>query len=119
MKIKIAIPTDDKINISENFDTSDFFKLITIENREIASEKFIRNSAIESQKDSTNYIKQIIILLNDCDYIILKNISADVKKYLEEQNKNIVETSEKIITNAELNFLTELIRNESNTCCCP
>ena len=120
MMTKIAIPTNDKINISNDLLRSESFIIIEVACGKITAEYFIENKTVKTgnnnEKIAPNNIGE---LLHNCDIIIVSNLIENVRNYFAAGNKEIVLTSEKIITNIANNFICELVRKESNTLCCP
>jgi predicted Fe-Mo cluster-binding NifX family protein len=120
MNITIAIPTNDKINISEKLEDSDFFKIITVECGKVKDEKFLQNKLPKTLKNSRiEYVAGISSMIPDCNYILVKECSEEIRNYFKEKKIEIVPSQEKIITNAVLNLICELAQKESDTCCCP
>jgi hypothetical protein len=120
MKTKISIPTNDKIFVSENFESSEFFKVITIDCGMIKSEKFVKNNINkQGPLGGTVQIAKTIELIADCDYIVARNPSDALKNYIKERKKTLLATTENIITNAEITIINDIVRMASDTCCCP
>jgi len=120
MKLIIAAPTNDKINFSESFETSEFFKIITAECGKIIEENFLQNKFLKTLKNNKiEYAAGIFDLLSDCNYILTATCSEEIKNYFKERKIIIVLANEKIVTNAVLSLICELAQKESDTCCCP
>jgi predicted Fe-Mo cluster-binding NifX family protein len=120
MKLKIAIPTSDKISISQNFLTPEFFKIITVGCGKIMEESFVQNKYLETFKNNRREcINGIMDLLKDCNYLLSINCNEEVIKYFKDRKIIMVPTSEKIVSNAVFFFISEMAQKESDTCCCP
>jgi len=120
MTIKIALPTNDRINISENITGSEFFKIISVDNGKIVEEKFLQSKFSEILKNKpVECVAKICDMIADCNYILTHSCSEEIKNYFKERKKIIVPTSEKIITNVVVDFIKELTTEESDTCCSP
>ncbi|MGD0712295.1 MAG: hypothetical protein ABR968_14060 [Bacteroidales bacterium] len=117
MKFTLAIPTSDKIHLTETFEASDFFKIINVESGKIIEESFLQNKFLKA--NAKEYVAGVYGMLSDCNYILTINCSEEIRNYFKERKKIVVPTTEKIITNAVSGFIIELTREDSNTCCCP
>ena len=112
--MKIAIPTNDAINIQDPFDSLKGFLVFTVQFGEITEEEYRQPSTNDPQ---TN--RDFFGLLNDCTHLI---VSAPGEKTLlihDKDKMKVITTQEKNITKIILNFMNESYRHESNTCCCP
>jgi hypothetical protein len=112
MKIKLALPTEDKLHISDSMFKADFFKIITFDSVNIIQEEY---RDVHSGMNN----KEIYDMISDCDVILFRAISKEFTEYLKTQKKQVIITTEKIITNAALKYVSEFYQRESNTCCCP
>jgi len=120
MNIKIAIPTNDRLNISSDMFRCEFFKIIEVKCGKIIGEDFLENTFFKSAKDKEDVALDFINnLLFDCDFIITSTLSNNVKNYFMSRGKKIVLTSENLISNITHSFICELARKESDTICSP
>ncbi len=120
--MKIAVPSNDKLNISNHFFCTKSFKIFTLEKGSIVNEEYRYNNfsgCNSAEKDIKKNQEMIYDLIRDCNTLIVRDIKDCHNEYLQNQNIEIVITDEKIITTAVLNYYGEIIRQESNTCCCP
>ena len=117
MKFKLVVPTNDKINLFENFEASEYFKVITVVSGKITEETFVKNDFKKNNKSEfvTNFCDNI----TDCNYILSGGCNDEIKLYMKERKKIIIPTSEKIMSNAVYGFIEEISRKDSDTCCCP
>lgn len=113
-KMKIAIPTIDKINIAEKFDEAAFLKIISVEYGKISYEIFV---SVPSLKNTDNLERMEIF--NNCSEVIVNDISASARKFFDIKKIKLIKATDTIITNIEIAYINELIRKESDTCCCP
>jgi len=114
MIMKIAIPTNDGVNISNNFFNSNSFKVFTVEKGFIIGEEvrtFNEEDEIPDQK--------MIDCVSDCDVFILDNKDSIDCELEKESEILIKKTCDIIITNIIVDFKNEQRRIESNYCCCP
>ncbi len=120
MIIKIAIPTSDRINISDDLLSCEFFKIIEVECGKITGEIFLQNKQFKAanMNEEAN-LESVNNTLSGCDFIISSLESDELKNYFTGKGKEIAVTTEKILSNVAFSFISELIRKESNTCCCP
>jgi hypothetical protein len=121
MNTKIGLPSDDKLIIADCCIQSRFFKITTVEKGQIIHEEYRNNTSV-----ADNFLCQpgnncpiVYELISDCDVFITNNINEELASILKDHNKQLVLTSEKIITNAVLRYIIEATRKESDTCCCP
>lgn len=119
MIIKIAIPTDDKLNISACSVNSVFFKVTAFHKENILSEEYRENPLPPGKSETSENNNKIFELISDCDVIITTSVSREFSEYLKSRNKRLQLTTDKIMTNAVQKFIFEFNRMESNTCCCP
>ncbi len=112
--MKIAIPTNDAINIHDLFDSVKGFVVFTMQFGEITDEEYRKPSTNDLQTNGN-----IAGLLYDCTHLIVS--VPDEKALLIQGNDKpkVITTPEKNITKIILNFMNESYRHESNTCCCP
>ena len=113
--MKIAIPTNDRLNIVNDLFNANGFLVFTIRFGEIMEEEFrpIRNNHPFANKDAWNEP------LDDCSFIIFSELNEQTENLLLKQKKQLVHTDEKIITKIILDFLNTTLMKESNTLCCP
>jgi hypothetical protein len=110
--MKVAIPTNDGINISDHFYNTQSFKVFTIEKGTIINEE-LRTA------EDTPMIENKIDLVSDCDVYIIDNDDTLETTFISEGEKIIEKTCNSIITNIIVDYKNEQQRIESNTFCCP
>lgn len=113
--MKIAIPTNDGLTLSADFGQAKGFLILTSELGEITGEELKWNRLSDTLCSSDGFLTPIL----DCDAVIVREIGPTNKRLVEEQNIEIIRTSESIITNAWVHYLENTLRKEANTCCCP
>jgi predicted Fe-Mo cluster-binding NifX family protein len=111
--MKIAIPTNDGINIAENTLDASGFLILSVEFGEILKEE-IRWKNTEGKKNITETICDMI---NDCPTLLVSKVSDNASPQL--SGLHIIPVKETIITNIIVNYLSETLHKEANTCCCP
>ncbi|MBI5217818.1 MAG: hypothetical protein HY958_02685 [Bacteroidia bacterium] len=120
MKIKLALPSEDKLNISDSLFKTYFFKITTFDTATIIHEEYRETyTIIDVNAETEKNYKKIYEIIADCDVIIFRTISEKFANYLKSREKQVIITPEKIITNAVLKYVIEYNQRESNTCCCP
>ena len=112
--MKIAIPSDDGINISKNLDLTKGFVVFTIQFGEIVEGEF-RQSVIDENKTE----KKIFNLVDDCTDLIVKESDQKSFAFSRKKELTIISTKETIISTIISSFLAESQRHDANTCCCP
>ena len=113
--MKIAIPTNDRLNIVNDLFNANGFLVFTIRFGEIMEEEFrsIRNHDQFPNQDAWK------APLDDCSLIISHELNEQNEKLLVKQKKQLVHTDETIITKIILDYLNTTLLKESNTLCCP
>ena len=112
--MKIAIPTDDGINVAPDFDSAKGCLIITLTLNEIVQEDLrwkTDNIGVSSD--------QLCSAISDCSILIIRRMNQTSKLTFLEKTVTIVQTTEKIITNAIVHYLEHEFLEASNTCCCP
>ena len=88
--MKIAIPSNDKINIAERTGRAKGFMVYKIENKEIKAFVYRINNTHDHDHDHgeehEHSHKELVEFLQDCDLIILKHIGKHLKRDLEKAN---------------------------------
>lgn len=100
--MKIAVATNDKINIAECIRTANCYKVFTLDSNVIVKEEFRDNYKSEEFNK----------VISDCSLLIVNNKVIDC-------NIPTVITSEKLITNAIVKCVNDKFSKECNTCCQP
>jgi predicted Fe-Mo cluster-binding NifX family protein len=113
--MKIAIPTDDGLNISQNFATAKEYLVSTIKLGEIVLQEMRMNPSGELMSfGERNYNR-----IEDCEKVMVREIDPEQMVYLKNHRKDIIKTREANITAALIKFLDFSAHEETNTCCCP
>ena len=113
--MKIAIPTNDGLNISRNISASRGFLVLEIGLGQILGEEIRWHTGQSTSRSGEEILDQI----KDCSTVLSVVIEKPFCKQLTGKRKNIVLTSETIITKAIMEYMEQSLRKESNTCCCP
>lgn len=120
--MRIAIPTNDKIVVSNNPAESEFFKVVTFRGEELMNEEFRPNPIKGGNHDSRitmSEANRLVYYLADCDVIICHTESSS---FYSSPVKNLIKTvvtKESLITKAALNYNGEYLQHERNSCCSP
>ena len=132
--MNLLIPTNDGIYIAPDFDEAHKFRFLSIVNGSVKKDEIrIINEGIEKEfqsgiygKTGTNSGKKEISLSKmksrnpEFQYIVIANrISKKSEKKLNENNFEVLLTTETNITNAILYYLKYHATSESDYCCCP
>ena len=118
--MKIALPTDDLITISESLVNANWFKVFEFQTEYITCEAVFKNPICEAGSVSMpGYLKQLEKLLYDCDALVLhQNDPIESKSFMHCSFKE-VRSDEAIITNAAIDHNNRLVYYYSNRCCSP
>ena len=115
LQMKIAIPTDNGLTLTTQFNTALAYLVLTLELGEIVHQEKRMNNGKEALVSDTHAYDTI----SDCDVVIVREIGAIQAGVLRAMGKEIIRTNETIITSAFMHYLGSSYRKESNTCCCP
>lgn len=109
--MKVAIPTNDGLTISQEFTQAQGFLVLTMELGRITSEELRWNSPADTPEFPST--------VADCDTVLACNIGPATMQLMAERHKEIELTRDPIITNACIHYLEHTLRHASDTCCCP
>lgn len=108
--MKIAVPTNDRISISNNIINAFYFKIFTVSVYGIIHEEFRE----KGQTSEASYAS-----VKDCLTVLTLSHDTQFENYVASRNVECAITNKKIITNAIVNYVNELIYKESNITCSP
>ena len=93
--MKLAIPTDDKINLPYHLRFTNGFLIVEIIDGEIKNQDYrsIRSSDKMDEIGSTISYRRIVESVNDCDLIILYALNSSIQKAFNEVGIDIFITS--------------------------
>ena len=120
--MKLAVPTNDKVTISNKLRESAYFKVITFCGLEVIDEEFRKSPLAEGRAGSiiTNLESDAILtLLADCDTLIGGTYENDLCKSRVRNFINTVTTERSIITSAAIEINKKILLDANNTCCSP
>lgn len=112
--MKIAISTDDKLHVSNQFCQSKFYKIFLIEKGTIVKEEFRDNYCPGKGSHS-----EVYNIIGDCNTIIATDFDAELNTFFKGRGCKVIRTNENIITKAVVNYVNEMNRIQSNYCCQP
>jgi hypothetical protein len=105
--MKIAIPTNNSIEIAGSSENLNRFKVVTCRFGKIVSEEIRINGSMYDESTGKT--------LSDCDYLIVHNsVENPVLPNIE-----IVKTDEMILTNIETDFIAQTLKTKSDYTCAP
>ena len=102
--MKIAIATNDRINIAKRTGQAKEFALIELENAKVKSINYVANhhEHHDNEAEHSHSHGEIVEILKDIDILLLLNVGGHLKKDLEGANikyeKTELETLEEVIT---------------------
>ena len=114
-EMKIAIPTEDGLTISQNFTMAKEYLVSTIQLGEIVRQEMRLNPPGEI----TAFEERSFRNIEDCEKVMVSEINPEQMDYLKNHKKEIIKTSEACITKALIQFLDFSSHEETNRCCCP
>lgn len=120
--MKLALPTSDKITISKDLGASGYFKIITFCGNDIIGEEF-RRSPLKTDDEgrplSVREADSIVTLLADCDTLICSSTGSRGSQSRISNFINTVTSRNNLITSAAIDYNRQVLREASNSCCCP
>ncbi len=120
--MKIAIPTENKIVVSNDPRKSGFFKVVALKGEDIVSEEFRSNPLGRGPSGTPLTSREadlVLTTLSDCDVLIYGTEKNHFFNSRIPRHISTVKTNESIITSAVLDFNNRFLYNERNTCCSP
>jgi predicted Fe-Mo cluster-binding NifX family protein len=103
--IKIAIPTDDRSQVSEHTGRARFFAIATIQDDNLTHLEYRNNPPHKHTEIGQHDHKETIALLNDCETLLVRNIGKHLKNELLDNQINIIQTTSKSIGEAIKRYL--------------
>jgi hypothetical protein len=113
--MKIAIPTENSLTISNDFSTVKSFLVFTIRFGEVISEETFGR---ENGRSPVSFFEERGTLA-DCEKVIVSAITEEQETSLKKLNKEVIRTDEKIILNVIMHWLQVFRGREANLCCQP
>ena len=118
--MKIAVPTDDLITVSESLVGANWLKIFEFKSELVTSESVFKNPGIESMGGSlSKYYMKLGNILNGCDALIIHENDPAESDIIEKSVINAVRSRERFITNAAVGENALIVNYESNRCCSP
>ncbi|HOK08895.1 MAG TPA: NifB/NifX family molybdenum-iron cluster-binding protein [Candidatus Hydrogenedens sp.] len=131
--MKVAIPTNDKKNISAHFGRTKGFLIVDIENGNIVNEEYIPNTITghaqhphdiehsqphsHEHNHSIDTHEQVAQQFANIDVVIAGGMGYGMKSRFESANIRTIITSEKDIKTALEHFINGTLKNEENLTC--
>lgn len=106
--LKIALPTDDKTQISGHTGKATFFAIASIENGNMTHLEFRENPQHHHGTGGEHIHAETVAIIKDCDIIIVGKIGKYLKNELQAEGKKIVLTSSASIGEGIKRYLSEL-----------
>jgi predicted Fe-Mo cluster-binding NifX family protein len=114
-EMKVAIPTDDGLTVNEQFAPTGSFLVSTLQFGEVVEQEMLWAANGEVITSTGGPFKNLL----ECDTVIVRGIDSTQKNFLQSQNIVVVNTEETIIMKVLMNYLTTVMKKETDTCCCP
>lgn len=102
--MKIIVPTNDKINIAEEFEKCSYFSIISAGNGFIDFLE-LRQNPLNLDPTNQNNVEPIVNLLSDCQVVICRSISKELIEKFKETNIKVMKTLEENIRKAITNLI--------------
>jgi len=104
--MKVAIPSDDRLTITQRTGQSKGFMVYEVENNSVVHAEYRVNTQKEHDETEEHSHAQIIELLNDVDILLVAAIGKYMKKDIEQSNlKFQLVQGEKSLTQIIDNFI--------------
>ncbi|MEI7980126.1 MAG: hypothetical protein WCI71_00640 [Bacteroidota bacterium] len=113
--MKIAVPTNDGLNVTPIFEQAKGTLVISVEFGEITGEEMRWNKL----SDILNSPEGFLCHVSDCDTVMVNRISERFSNILTQKGKEVYPMDETIITTAFLRFMRDQGARKSNYCCAP
>jgi hypothetical protein len=110
--MKIAIATNDGIHITEPGPNAQGFHVFTIHGAEISCEELRQTTPSSNLSGKESPWK----LVSDCSVVLVPTGASAVTQF---GGLKTVPVNENLITSIIWNYISEMARQEANTCCCP
>jgi len=118
--MKIAVPTDDIITVSDSLINARWIKIFTFQSEYVTGESILKNPRNENgNSTSFQFFTHLGDLLSDCDAIIVHENDPVDSEILAKNQLHEVRTREEIITNAVIGYNARIVSYNSNRCCSP
>jgi hypothetical protein len=120
--MRIAIPTNNMIVVSNDTREAKYFKVVTFKGMEIVNEEF-RSNPLKGDDHFTmlsgKEADRVLTLLYDCDVLIIGEKDNLFNCSRISSHLNIRFSNRQIATSAALEYNYNYIEQESNSCCSP
>jgi len=113
--MKLAIPTDDGLTLSDDIGSARGFLIINVQLGEIVHEELRWVKPLDNLRPPERFPDT----LRDCQAVMVCNSGNSPSGVQKDTDLAVILTGETIITNAYIQFLNNSYREEANTCCCP
>jgi predicted Fe-Mo cluster-binding NifX family protein len=111
--MKVAIASDDKLNISPHFGRAQGFMIFEISNYKIISEEYRANVGKNNGSCGSCNHSMMIDNIKDCQVVISYGMGQHIYNDLTENNINAIVTEERIVKDALANFLDNTLKNRT------
>jgi len=112
--MKIAIATDDKINISNHFGRAKGFMVFQLEDDKVISEEYRENIGKSDGSCGSCNHSAMIGNIKDCQVVISYGMGQKIYDDLTENKINAVITEEKTVKEAMVRFLGNDLKNRTD-----
>ena len=124
--MKIAIPTNNSVNISSHFGKTKGFVICELDNGKVIKKEYKRNTFTghaqglhhkEGHGHANHSHHGIFNAIGDCETVIAGGMGRRLYDEFEQKNIKVFVTKEKKIDNALNLFLNNELDNNSDECC--
>jgi predicted Fe-Mo cluster-binding NifX family protein len=110
-KIKLAIPTDDGEAISRHFGQAKYFRVITLENNQVASSE-LRDKASHQYGDHSHPGQQMVEAIADCQTLLSGGMGTPAYNRAIATGLGVILTQQISIESAMQAYLAGTLKNE-------
>ncbi|MCE5304867.1 MAG: NifB/NifX family molybdenum-iron cluster-binding protein [Chloroherpetonaceae bacterium] len=93
--MKIAIPSDDKVKITQNFNNAKGFIVYELDNKLLVNFEY---------REKNHQGNEVINLIDDCSSVICNKIEVDIREELAKNDIKVLKTIESNAKKAVLNL---------------
>ncbi len=123
--MKIAIPSNDKINITGHFGRTKGFVICEVDNQKVINKEYKENNFTghaqgkheESQHEHNHSHEGIFEAIGDCQMVVAGGMGRKLYDEFLQKNIKVFVTKEKNIDNALNLFFDGNLDNNSDKCC--
>ncbi len=102
--MKIAIPSDDKVKITQNFNNAKGFIVYELDNKLLVNFEYREKNHQKDGISQNHQSNEVINLIDDCSSVICNKIEVDIREELAKNDIKVLKTIESNAKKAVLNL---------------